>query len=913
MTTSKGDRVMSLQGLDIFNTRSSFSLNGKNYIYYNLNKLEEQGFSNVSKIPFSVKVILEAAIRQYDGKGIVKEHIARLANWTENPEDKKEVPFKPARILLHDTTGVPLITDLAAIREAVHREGGDVSKVNPQIPVDLIVDHSVTVNYFGRKDAMQLNEKVEFDQNEERFRFLRWAQSTFDNFRVFPPSTGIMHQINLEYLATVATTKEINGETIIHPDSLVGADSHTTMINGLGIVGYGVGGIEAESAMLGQPLYFVNPEVIGVKLTGKLPEGTTATDLALTITNMLRQKNVTGKFIEFFGEGMHNLSLFDRAPIANMAPEYGATMSFFPVDDESLNYLRFIGKSEEQISLIKTYYEAQGMFYTPEKEAAHYTEVVELDLSTIVSCLAGPKRPQDRIELTKMKETYEQGIRAPIDEGGFGLTKEKINQEVDIETQDGEKAVLKTGSVVLAAITSCTNTSNPNLLIGAGLIARKALKKGLQKPFYVKSSLTPGSRVVTDYLRASGLLKSLEGLGFHVAGYGCATCIGNSGALPVEISKAIVDNDMTVAAVLSGNRNFEGRVHPQIKANYLASPPLVVAYALAGTVDIDLINEPLGYDQQNQPVYLRDLWPTTQEVDEISRAFVQPEMFKERYDNVLQLNKRWNEVEVPKGELYDWDETSTYIKEPPFLKDVSSNGDITDIRHAKVLALFGDSVTTDHASPSGAIKEDSPAGKYLLEKGIPKEYFNSYPSRRGNFEVMIRGAFGNVRVRNKIVPGIEGGFTKFFPSEEVMSIYDASKKYKENKTDLIVIAGKEYGTGSSRDWAAKGPYLLGVKAIIAESFERIHRSNLVGMGILPLQFAHGMNAEKLQLTGSETIDSIGINNDVRPGQLIKVNATDQEMKSVTFEVIVRLDSVVEIDYYRHGGIMQTVLQQLITN
>ena len=902
---------MSLHDNDIYNTLSSFTLNNKRYVYYSLNKLEEQGIGNVARIPYSVKVILESAIRQYDGEGILKEHIDRLANWTGNHHDKNEVPFKPARILLHDTTGVPLITDLAALRGAVNRSGGDVSMVNPEIPVDLIVDHSVTIDHFGSKDAKRLNEKAEFDQNEERFRFLRWAQSTFDNFRVFPPSTGIMHQINLEYLATVASTKEVNGETIVFPDSLVGADSHTTMINGLGIVGYGVGGIEAESGMLGQPLYFVNPEVIGVKLTGALPEGTTATDLALTITNILRTKGVTGKFIEFFGEGMETLSLFDRAPIANMAPEYGATMSFFPVDEESLNYLRFIGKSEEHIALIKSYYEAQGMFYKSTNEDPDYTEVIELNLSTIVSCLAGPKRPQDRVELIKMKQAHQQGLRAPVDQGGYGLTDEEVNQEVEIVNFDGEKAVLKTGSVVIAAITSCTNTSNPNLLISAGLIAKKALEKGLQKPFYVKSSLTPGSRVVTDYLRSSGLLNSLEGLGFHVAGYGCATCIGNSGALPIEISKPVVDEDMTVASVLSGNRNFEGRVHPQVKANYLASPPLVVAYALAGTMNIDMIKEPIGFDQKNQPVYLKDLWPTSQEIDEISKKYVQPEMFKERYANVLQLNKRWNEVEVPKGQLYDWDETSTYIKEPPFLKDLPEVGVLPDINNARILALLGDSITTDHASPSGAIKEDSPAGKYLLEKGVPKEYFNSYPSRRGNYEVMVRGAFANVRVRNKIVPGIEGGFTKYLPTDEVMSIYEASKKYQSDQTPLVVIAGKEYGTGSSRDWAAKGPYLLGVKAVIAESFERIHRSNLVGMGVLPLQFANEMNAEQLQLTGHETIDIFGLNHNVKPRQKINVKATDEDMNVSTFEVIVRLDSVVEIEYYLHGGIMPTVLHELI--
>jgi aconitate hydratase len=897
---------------DMFKTRETIKINEKVYSYYSIKALEENGFGNISKLPYSIKVLLEAAVRQYDGSSITKDHIKKLANWSVHRDQNQEVPFKPSRILLHDTTGLPAIVDLAAMRETVKRIGRDASLVNPLIPVDLVVDHSVTVDYFGRPDAMELNEKINFERNKERFRFFRWAQNSFHNLLIVPPATGIMHQINMEYLSSVAVIKEVAGTTEIYPDSLVGSDSHTTMINGLGVVAWGVGGIEAEAAMLGQPLYFVTPEVVGFKLTGSLSEGATATDLALTVTNILRKKGVVGKFVEFFGAGLGEMSIADRATIANMAPEYGATMGFFPVDQETLNYLRLIGRSEEQISLVATYYKAQGMFLEKDSPEPVYSDLIELDLSTIVPCLAGPKRPQDRVELTNMKQEYHKIMREQIDKGGYGLNEDDLTKEVLIKHHNGEESVIKNGSVVLAAITSCTNTSNPNVLITAGLVAKKAVEKGLKKPAYVKSSLTPGSRVVTDYLNESGLLRYLEELGFHIAGYGCATCIGNSGPLPDEVSKAVADNDLTVAGVLSGNRNFEGRVHPQIKANYLASPPLVIAYALAGTVDIDLTKEPIGLDPNAQPVYLSDIWPSNHEIQEWLGNAVRPELFRKRYQNVYTANERWNSLDIPDGELYEWDKSSTYIQEPPFLKDLSEQPvGMKDFKRAYALALLGDSVTTDHLSPSGAIKTDSPAGLYLKQNGVKPEDFNSYPSRRGNHQVMIRGALANLRIRNQMVPGSEGGVTKYLPTGEIMSIYDAAMKYQEDGTPLVVIAGKEYGTGSSRDWAAKGTYLLGVKAVIAESFERIHRSNLVGMGVLPLQFKEGQNATSLGIKGNEIFETIGLCHSISPGQKIKVKAIRVDSSSFEFEVIVRLDNVVDINYYYNGGIMQTVLRQMV--
>ncbi|MGI6127762.1 MAG: aconitate hydratase AcnA, partial [Planifilum sp.] len=826
---------------DWFNIRSTLEVDGRTYVYWRLQGLEEQGLGNISRLPFSIKVLLEAAARQYDGKAITAEHVRMLARWADE-KVKKEIPFKPARIVLQDFTGVPAVVDLAALRSAMARVGGDPKRINPLVPVDLVIDHSVMVDRFGTPDALEYNMNVEFERNEERYRLLRWAQEAFDNFRVVPPATGIIHQVNLEYLAKVAMTKEQEGETQVFPDSLVGTDSHTTMINGLGVVGWGVGGIEAEAGMLGQPLYFIMPEVVGFKLTGQLPDGATATDLALTVTEMLRKKGVVGKFVEFYGPGLSHMSLADRATVANMAPEYGATMGFFPVDEETLNYLRLTGRDESLIRLVEAYYKAQGMFRTDDTPDPVFSDTIELDLSTVVPSLAGPRRPQDRIELKDMKEAWNETLRKPIDQGGFGLSEEETAKSVKVQRADGTSYELKNGSVVIAAITSCTNTSNPSVMLGAGLVAKKAVEKGLSVPAYVKTSLTPGSKVVTEYLEAAGLTEPLGQLGFTVAGYGCATCIGNSGPLPVDVAKAIEENDLTVASVLSGNRNFEGRIHPLVKANYLASPPLVIVYALAGTVDIDLEKEPIGTGSDGQPVYLKDIWPSAEEIIQVMKEAMNPDQFRRQYARVFDANERWNKMPTPKGDLYDWDEKSTYIQEPPFFVNLSAEVEpIEEIHGARALALLGDSVTTDHISPAGSIAPDSPAGKYLQENGVEPKDFNSYGSRRGNDRVMTRGTFANIRIRNAMVPGVEGGYTKYVPTGETMAIYDAAMRYQQENTPLVVLAGKEYGTGSSRDWAAKGTNLLGVKAVIAESFERIHRSNLVGMGVLPLQFADGQS------------------------------------------------------------------------
>lgn len=898
---------------DLYNVRSKLSVGGKEYAYYRLNGLEEQGIGNVSKLPFSIKVLLEAAVRQYDGKAVTQDHIKQLATWTEKRSDK-EIAFKPARIVLQDFTGVPAVVDLAALRSAMARVGGNPERINPLIPVDLVIDHSVMVDRAGTEDALEYNMNLEFERNEERYRLLRWAAESLDNFRAVPPATGIVHQVNLEYLASVAVTREVDGETVVFPDSLVGTDSHTTMINGLGVVGWGVGGIEAEACMLGQPLYFVTPEVIGFKLTGRLAEGATATDLALTVTEMLRKKGVVGKFVEFYGPGLSNISLADRATVANMAPEYGATVGFFPVDEESLNYLRNTGRDESLVELVKEYYQVQGLFRTDDTPDPVFTDTIELDLGDVVPSLSGPKRPQDRIELSKMKKAWNETLRKPIEERGFGLSEEQINKSSKVVDENGNTYELKTGSVVIAAITSCTNTSNPSVMVGAGLVAKKAVEKGLSVPAYVKSSLTPGSKVVTDYLTKANLVEPLAKLGFNVAGYGCATCIGNSGPLSESISKAIEENDLTVASVLSGNRNFEGRIHPLVKANYLASPPLVVAYALAGTVDIDFTKDPIGYDKNNQPVYLKDIWPSSQEVSDVMKEAISAEQFRSQYSRVFDANERWNQLPTPKGTLYEWDEKSTYIQEPPFFVDMAADVEpIKPINGANILALLGDSVTTDHISPAGSIAKNSPAGLYLQENGVAVKDFNSYGSRRGNDRVMTRGTFANIRIRNQMVPGSEGGVTEHVPTGQVMSIYDAAMEYKKANTPLVVLAGKEYGTGSSRDWAAKGTNLLGVKAVIAESFERIHRSNLVGMGVLPLQFVGGDSWKSLGLTGKEVIDILGLTDDVQPGQTLKVRATRPDNSSIEFDVIVRLDSVVDVEYYRNGGILQTVLRQILND
>ncbi|WP_126425382.1 aconitate hydratase AcnA [Brevibacillus marinus] len=896
---------------DPFRCKSVLTVNGKSYTYYRIDALSD-AFGDISRLPYSIKVLLEAALRHYDGVAVTEDHIRRLAAWTQRRNPNEEVPFTPARVLLHDTTGLPALVDLSAMRETMHRMGGDVSKVNPLIPVDVTVCHSVTVDSFGSRDALRLNEEREMQRNQERFRFFRWAQQAYQNLRIVPPSTGIMHQINMEFLSSVTVIQKIGEETVIYPDTLIGTDSHTTMINGMGIVAWGVGGIEAEAAMLGQPLYLGTPEVVGLRLTGSLPEGTTATDLALTITNLLRKKGVVGKFVEFIGPGARALTLADRATIANMAPEYGATMGYFPLDAETIRYMREIGRSDEQIAVTEAYYKAQGLYVDDDSPEPSYSELMELDLSTVVPSLAGPKRPQDRIALADLKTAFRETVTAAVSAGGYGVSPQDLDKTVRVRHPGGGESHLKHGAVVLAAITSCTNTSNPSVLIGAGLLARKAVERGLTKPAYVKSSLTPGSRVVTDYLEESGLLRPLEQLGFHIAGYGCATCIGNSGPLPAEVAQAIEEHQLTVAAVLSGNRNFEGRIHPQIKANYLASPPLVVAYALAGTVDIDFAQEPIGLDRHGEPVFLKDLWPTSREIDAIVKQTLRPELFRKRYGNVYEANPSWNQLEAPGGMLYPWDKQSTYIQEPPFLKEFTIMPEkIVDIRAARVLLKLGDSVTTDHASPSGSIKPDSPAGRYLQSRGVSRADFNSYPSRRGNHEVMVRGAFANVRLRNQLVPGSEGGITKYWPTGEIMSIYDAAMKYKDDGTPLVILAGKEYGTGSSRDWAAKGPLLLGVRMILAESFERIHRSNLVGMGILPLQFKPGQNADTLGLTGEEVFSTVGLDEKIRPGQTIKMIAVRHDRDKLEFEVVVRLDNPVEVDYYLHGGIMPKVMRKLL--
>ncbi|MGG0794967.1 aconitate hydratase AcnA [Brevibacillus laterosporus] len=896
---------------DEYKVKSSMQVGDKTYKYYRLQGLEEQGIGEVSKLPFSIKILLEAAVRQFDNHAITKEHVTSLANWTKGRDSNQEVPLMPARIVLQDFTGVPAVVDLAAMRVAMKNNGGDPRRINPLVPVDLVIDHSVMVDSFGSANSLATNMDLEFERNEERYRFLRWAQTAFDNFRVVPPATGIVHQVNLEYLASVVASREVNGETFAYPDSLVGTDSHTTMINGLGVLGWGVGGIEAEAGMLGQPLYFVTPEVVGFKLTGTLKEGSTATDLALTITQMLRKKGVVGKFVEFYGSGLSNISLADRATVANMAPEYGATMGFFPVDHLTLDYMRQTGRSEELINLVETYTKAQGLFRTDDTEEPVYSETLSLDLSTVVPSLAGPKRPQDRIELTGMKESFNSSIRTPIEKGGFGLSEEKINASANVTYENGEKAELKTGSVVIAAITSCTNTSNPSVMLAAGIVAKKAVERGLTKPAFVKSSLAPGSRVAAQYLEDAGLIDSLNKIGFNIVGFGCTTCIGNSGPLPTETSQAIADNDLTVAAVLSGNRNFEGRIHAQVKANYLASPPLVIAYALAGTVNIDLTTEPIGIGNDGKPVYLKDIWPTPSELDEAMKKATNPDLFRAEYEHVFTANERWNKIDAPTGDLYEWDSKSTYIQEPPFFKNLEKEvGHIGEIKGANVLALLGDSVTTDHISPAGNITPTSPAGVYLQANGVERKDFNSYGARRGSHDVMMRGTFANIRIRNQVAPGTEGGVTKYLPTDEVMSIYDASMKYQADNKNLVVIAGKEYGTGSSRDWAAKGTFLLGVKAVIAESFERIHRSNLVGMGVLPLQFLEGTNWHTLGLTGRETFDILGLSDHVQPSQILKVVGTREDGSTFEFETIARLDSTVDIDYYRNGGILQTVLRQL---
>jgi aconitate hydratase len=893
-----------------FRQEKSFELNGKTYNYYDLKAIEEAGLGNVGRLPFSIRILLESVIRQYDGKVIKDEHVEGLAKWGTKEGENTDVPFKPSRVILQDFTGVPAVVDLASLRKAMVDMGGDPDQINPEVPVDLVIDHSVQVDQYGTANALQANMELEFERNAERYEFLNWAQKAFENYRAVPPATGIVHQVNLEYLANVVHAIENEQGTFdAFPDTLVGTDSHTPMVNGLGVLGWGVGGIEAEAGMLGQPSYFPSPEVIGVKFTGEFPEGTTATDLALTVTETLRKRNVVGKFVEYFGPGLKDMPLADRATISNMAPEYGATAGFFPVDDESLDYLRLTGRSEEQIALVEQYCKINNLWYDSNDPDPEYTEVIEIDLNKLVPSLAGPKRPQDRINLDDMQKEFRKAVTAPAGNHGLGLDESEFEKTAVVKSANGQETVMKTGAVAIAAITSCTNTSNPNVMLGAGLLAKKAVEKGLKVPDYVKTSLAPGSTVVTRYLADAGLTTYLNQLGFHNVGYGCTTCIGNSGPLREDIEKAIMDADLTVASVLSGNRNFEGRIHPLTKVNYLASPPLVVAYALAGTVDIDLRNDPIGQDNDGNDVYLKDIWPSMQEIKETVEKVVTPEIFRSEYDNLFESNEKWNEIKTTDEPLYEWSEKSTYIQNPPFFEGLSKEADtIKPLSNLRVLAYLGDTVTTDHISPAGAIAVDSPAGKYLIENGVSPRYFNSYGSRRGNHEVMMRGTFANIRIRNRIAPGTEGGYTTYWPTGEIMPIYDAAMKYKEDNTGLVVIGGKDYGMGSSRDWAAKGSNLLGVKAVIAESFERIHRSNLVMMGVLPLIFADGNSAESLGLTGKESFE-IKIDENVKPNDVAEVIARDEDGKETKFNVIVRFDSEVEMDYYRHGGILQMVLRE----
>jgi aconitate hydratase len=929
---------------DSFGTRTKLSTGSGETDFYSLEKLDEKVSGDIFSLPFSIRVLLESLLRNTGGKFVDEAAVEALADWPESIGN--ELPFLPARVVMQDFTGVPAVVDLAAMRSAMQKLGGDPAKINPLVPSDLVIDHSVQVDLFGNAMALQFNAEREFERNKERYEFLKWGQQAFDDFTVVPPATGIVHQVNLEYLANVVQERD----GVVFPDTLVGTDSHTTMINGLGVLGWGVGGIEAEAVILGQPYYMLVPEVIGFKLTGALQEGVTATDLVLTVTQILRSHGVVGKFVEFYGDGLSRLTLADRATIANMSPEFGVTTTFFPVDAETLKYMRGTGRDEELVGLVERYSKAQGLFRTDETPEPRFSETLELDLDTVEASLAGPRRPQDRISLADMNNSFQEVLAEMAGTNGSNgasngnaydaadaesfpasdtpnpdirdedppheIGESKVDAPVDegdtvTVMLDGEEAHIKHGSAVIAAITSCTNTSNPSVMIGAGLLAKKAVEKGLTVEPHVKTSLAPGSKVVTEYLEASELLPYLEQLKFNIVGYGCTTCIGNSGPLPEAVSEAVEENDLVVAAVLSGNRNFEGRINPDVKANYLASPPLVVAYALAGKVDIDLASDPLGEDPDGNPVYLKDIWPSQEEIRQTVDDSLNPDMFREQYGNVYTGNEQWNEVDVPEGDLYEWDPDSTYIQEPNFFEDLSPDPeDLSDIEGARVLVKVGDSVTTDHISPAGAIPRKSPAGQYLLEKGVEQREFNSFGSRRGNHEVMVRGTFGNIRLRNQLRPGTEGGVTVYFPENEETTVYDASVKYQEEGIPLVVLAGKEYGSGSSRDWAAKGTFLLGIKAVIAESYERIHRSNLIGMGVLPLQFADGDNAESLGLDGTETFDILGLSG-LEPGKEITVKARTEDGEEQEFTAIARVDSPVEVEYLRNGGILHTVLRELL--
>jgi aconitate hydratase len=896
---------------DYFNARRLLKTAYGEYVFYSLAQLEQDGLVKLDQLPFSIRVMLESVLRQCNEAEITRQDVINLAGWQPAASQRPAIPFAPARVIMQDFTGVPAVVDLAAMRSAMARLGGDPRRINPLVPVDLVIDHSVQVDFFASPDALARNADLEFQRNRERYEFLHWGQKAFDNFRVVPPATGIVHQVNLEHLAQVVLVKERYGERVAYPDTLVGTDSHTTMINGLGVVGWGVGGIEAEAAMLGQPIDMVAPEVIGFKLFGELQEGVTATDMTLTITQMLRKKGVVEKFVEFFGPGLDTMPLPDRAMVANMAPEYGATMGFFPVDQETLNYLRLTGRSPQVVDRVERYCKDQGLFRTAQSPDPQFSDVLELDLRTVEPSVAGPKRPQDRVALREVKRTFRTALTAPIKERGYELKESDLERKGQMGT-NGSSVEMGHGAVVIAAITSCTNTSNPSVLIAAGLVAKKAVERGLKVKPYVKTSLAPGSRVVTEYLQQAGLLKPLAEIGFNVVGYGCTTCIGNSGPLPGEVIKAINGADLVAAGVLSGNRNFEGRVHPAVRANYLASPPLVVAYALAGSVDVDLVTEPLGEDPQGAPVYLRDIWPTTQEVQQAAAQAVQPEMFASKYSDVFTGNPTWNAIEAGQSELYGWAEQSTYIQEPPFFTSLTREAPrIQEIAGARALAVLGDSITTDHISPAGSFSAETPAGKYLVAHGVAPRDFNSYGSRRGNDRVMTRGTFANIRLKNRLLPGVEGGVTLHFPDGVQMSIYDAAMQYKEKNIPLIILAGKEYGTGSSRDWAAKGTNLLGVRAVIAESFERIHRSNLVGMGVLPLQFMPGENVDTLGLTGREVFTFVGLDDTLQPNSQLTVRAQAPDGEFKEFKVLVRINTPIEVNYYRNGGILHTVLRNML--
>jgi aconitate hydratase len=896
-----------------FGTRTPLTAGGQTVEIYSLNALEKAGFSSISRLPFSLKILLENLLRREDARFVDGDDITALAGWDVTSKVQKEIAFTPARVLLQDFTGVPAVVDLAAMRDGILRLGGDPRKVNPLQPVELVIDHSVQVDYFTEANAADLNAQLEFTRNKERYTFLRWGQDAFQNFRVVPPDTGIVHQVNLEYLARVVFKETVDGRLLAYPDTLVGTDSHTTMVNGLGVVGWGVGGIEAEAAMLGQPISMLIPEVIGFKLVDRLPEGATATDLVLTITERLRKLGVVGKFVEFYGPGLENLTIADRATLGNMSPEYGATIAICPIDEMTLDYLRLTGRDDAQIRMVEAYAKEQGLFRTEHSPEPVYTATAELDLSTVEPSLAGPKRPQDRVSLRQARVKFEQALEVMLTERKAKPAPAASSAPAAVATAAAAPGLegLGHGSVVVAAITSCTNTSNPSVMIGAGLLARNAVKRGLKTKPWVKTSLAPGSLIVTEYYKAAGLLEYLAELGFNVVGYGCTTCIGNSGPLPEPVSKMVKDQNLVVASVLSGNRNFEGRIQSQVRANYLASPPLVVAYALAGKMQIDLTSEPLGHDPQGQPVYLKDIWPSEREIQETMLKAVRSEMFREKYAHVFDGDERWRSLPVPTGERFEWSDDSTYIRNPPFFEQLGHEpAPPADIRGARVLAVLGDSVTTDHISPAGSIPADSPAGKYLISKGVAPADFNSYGARRGNHEVMMRGTFANIRLRNQLAPGTEGGWTTLLPEGEVMTIYDASMRYQAAGVPLLVIAGKEYGSGSSRDWAAKGTLLLGVKAVLAESFERIHRSNLVNMGVLPLCFKSGENAATLKLTGRETYEVLGMGDTLKPSGDVTIRVTGEDGATREIQALARIDTPEELVAFRHGGILPYVLRQL---